>query len=54
MPLSYWFFFLAGVVMFLSLFLSTGPFSGGWTAYPPLSALPQASDRLWCGYDDVD
>jgi len=41
--LSYWFFFLAGVIMFYSLFLSTGPFSGGWTAYPPLSALPQAS-----------
>jgi len=41
--LSYWFFFLASVVMFYSLFLSTGPFSGGWTAYPPLSALPQAS-----------
>lgn len=41
--LSYWFFFLAGLVLFLSLFLSTGPFSGGWTAYPPLSALPEAS-----------
>ncbi|WP_235297036.1 cytochrome c oxidase subunit I [Portibacter marinus] len=41
--LSYWFFFLASVIMFYSLFLSTGPFSGGWTAYPPLSALPQAS-----------
>ncbi len=41
--LSYWFFFFAGVVMFYSLFLSTGPFSGGWVAYPPLSALPQAS-----------
>ncbi|MCO6460073.1 MAG: cbb3-type cytochrome c oxidase subunit I [Saprospiraceae bacterium] len=41
--LSYWFFFLAGLVMLYSLFLSTGPFSGGWTAYPPLSALPQAS-----------
>lgn len=40
---SYWFFFLAGVVMFSSLFVSTGPFSGGWTAYPPLSALPQAN-----------
>jgi cytochrome c oxidase subunit 1 len=33
--LSYWFFFGASVVMFLSLFLSTGPFSGGWTGYPP-------------------
>ena len=41
--LSYWFFFLSSIVMFYSLFLSTGPFSGGWTAYPPLSALPQAS-----------
>lgn len=41
--LSYWFFFFAGLIMFYSLFLSTGPFSGGWTAYPPLSALPQAS-----------
>ncbi|MBL7797966.1 MAG: cbb3-type cytochrome c oxidase subunit I [Saprospiraceae bacterium] len=46
---SYWFFFLASVVMFLSLFLSTGPFSGGWTAYPPLSALPQASDGSGAG-----
>ncbi|MDZ7878288.1 MAG: cbb3-type cytochrome c oxidase subunit I [Saprospiraceae bacterium] len=41
--LSYWFFFLSSIVMFYSLFISTGPFSGGWTAYPPLSALPQAS-----------
>lgn len=41
--LSYWFFFLSSVVMLYSLFISTGPFSGGWTAYPPLSALPQAS-----------
>lgn len=40
--LSYWFFFLASVVMFISLFLETGPASGGWTIYPPLSALPQA------------
>lgn len=46
---SYWFFFLAGVVLFISLFLSTGPFSGGWTAYPPLSALPQASDGSGAG-----
>ncbi len=47
--LSYWFFFLAGLVMFASLFLSTGPFSGGWTAYPPLSALPQASSGSGAG-----
>ena len=47
--LSYWFFFMAGIVMFYSLFLSTGPFSGGWTAYPPLSALPQASQGSGSG-----
>ena len=47
--LSYWFFFMAGVVMFFSLFLSTGPFSGGWVAYPPLSALEQASSGSGAG-----
>lgn len=40
--LSYWFFFLSSAFMFTSLFLSTGPAGGGWTIYPPLSALPQA------------
>lgn len=40
--LSYWFFFLSSVIMFVSLFISTGPAGGGWTIYPPLSALPQA------------
>ncbi|OON69176.1 cbb3-type cytochrome c oxidase subunit I [Hymenobacter sp. CRA2] len=40
--LSFWFFFLAGIIMFVSLFLETGPASAGWTIYPPLSALPQA------------
>jgi cytochrome c oxidase subunit 1 len=40
--LSYWFFFLSSVIMFSSLFISTGPAAGGWVTYPPLSALPQA------------
>lgn len=40
--LSYWFFFASGVIMFISIFIETGPASGGWTIYPPLSALPQA------------
>ena len=47
--LSYWFFFLSSVVMFASLFLSTGPASGGWTVYPPLSALPQAIEGSGLG-----
>ena len=40
--LSYWFFFVSGVIMFISLFLKTGPAGGGWVVYPPLSALEQA------------
>ena len=40
--LSYWFFFASGVIMFISLFIETGPASGGWVVYPPLSALEQA------------
>lgn len=40
--LSYWFFASSSVIMLASLFVETGPASGGWTIYPPLSALPQA------------
>jgi cytochrome c oxidase subunit 1 len=28
--------------MFVSLFIKTGPASGGWVIYPPLSAIPEA------------
>ena len=40
--LSYWFFFVATVVLMWSIFVEKGPASGGWTIYPPLSALPDA------------
>jgi cytochrome c oxidase subunit I len=40
--LSYWFFFVSSVLMFISIFIETGPAAGGWVIYPPLSALPQA------------
>ena len=36
--LSFWIFFLSTVVLLISLFLPSGPFDGGWTIYPPLSA----------------
>jgi cytochrome c oxidase subunit 1 len=49
--LSYWFFFLASVIMFCSLFVQTGPASGGWTVYPPLSALGDASSGAKIGMD---
>ena len=49
--LSFWFFFIAGLVMLSSIFVETGPFSGGWTAYPPLSALGSASPGSKTGMD---
>ncbi len=49
--LSYWFFFSASIVMFCSLFLQTGPASGGWTIYPPLSALGDAMSGSKTGMD---
>jgi cytochrome c oxidase subunit 1 len=49
--LSFWFFAVAGVVMFGSLFITTGPASGGWTTYPPLSALKEASMGSGLGMD---
>ncbi|WP_276502490.1 cytochrome c oxidase subunit I [Terrimonas pollutisoli] len=49
--LSYWFFFIAGIVMLSSMFTQTGPASGGWTMYPPLSALRQAGDGSKIGAD---
>src|SRR5215217_9255812 len=49
--LSYWFFFTSAVIMLSSLFVESGPFSGGWTAYPPLSALGSASPGSKTGMD---
>ena len=37
--------------MFSSLFVQTGPASGGWTIYPPLSALGDAMDGSKAGMD---
>jgi cytochrome c oxidase subunit 1 len=41
--LSYWLYFLSGAVLFYSFFVESGPASSGWTSYPPLSVLPEAS-----------
>lgn len=40
--LSYWFFFLASVILMASFFVQSGPASAGWTVYPPLSIYPKA------------
>ncbi|HTS43294.1 MAG TPA: cbb3-type cytochrome c oxidase subunit I [Puia sp.] len=49
--LSYWFFWMASVVILASFFLETGPASGGWTVYPPLSALGDANEGSKAGQD---
>jgi len=41
--LSYWIFLLSGIIMFCSFFVENGTSAAGWTAYPPLSVLVQAS-----------
>jgi cytochrome c oxidase subunit 1 len=41
--LSYWFFFAASCVLLFSFFTQTGTASGGWTAYPPLNGMRNAS-----------
>jgi cytochrome c oxidase subunit 1 len=40
--LSYWFFLLASIIMLSSFLVQKGPASGGWTIYPPLSAMAKA------------
>ncbi len=47
--LSYWMFFISSIIMLASLFVETGPAMGGWTIYPPLSALPQSIEGSGLG-----
>lgn len=49
--LSYWFFFTSCTIMLISLFVTNGPAGGGWTIYPPLSALPAANPGSGLGMD---
>src|SRR5215475_9767571 len=41
--LSYWVFLVSCIVIFAALFVTTGAPMGGWTAYAPLSALPDGA-----------
>jgi cytochrome c oxidase subunit 1 len=47
--LSYWIFFLSGAILLYSIFLESGAASAGWTAYPPLSILKEASQGSGAG-----
>ena len=46
--LSYWFYFLGGLVMFTSFFVPGGAAQAGWTSYPPLSNItPELGQVFW-------
>ncbi|PWT78061.1 MAG: cytochrome c oxidase subunit I [Bacteroidetes bacterium] len=49
--LSYWFFFVASIIMLVSFFVPSGPAGIGWTSYAPLSALRDADSGSGTGMD---
>lgn len=45
--LSYWFYFVGGVIMFASFFVPAGAAQSGWTSYPPLADIAPIGQTLW-------
>ena len=45
--LSYWSFFLGGVVMVASFFVPGGAANSGWTSYAPLSVIATTGQTMW-------
>lgn len=48
--MSYWVFFISTLVLIASFLVPGGAFSGGWTAYPPLSGNPDYLGVTWGGH----
>ena len=46
--ISYWCYFLGGVVMFASFFVPGGAAQSGWTSYTPLSDIASSGQTWWC------
>jgi cytochrome c oxidase subunit 1 len=44
---SYWCYFVGGVIMFTSFFAPGGAAQSGWTSYPPLSVVASAGQTYW-------
>jgi cytochrome c oxidase subunit 1 len=44
---SYWVYFLGGVVMLCSFFVPGGAAQSGWTSYPPLSIIASEGQTWW-------
>lgn len=45
--ISYWLFFVGGVVMLVSFFLPGGAASSGWTSYSPLANIASLGQTFW-------
>jgi len=45
--MSYWVYFLGGVVMLASFFVPGGAAQSGWTSYPPLSVIAPDGQTAW-------
>src|SRR3990167_5977049 len=45
--MSYWVFFVGGVVMLVSFFVPGGAANSGWTSYAPLSVIATTGQTVW-------
>lgn len=45
--MSYWIYFIGGVIMLSSFFLPDGAAQSGWTSYPPLSNIAPSGQTVW-------
>ena len=45
--MSYWVYFMGGVIMFASFFVPGGAANSGWTSYPPLANLATQGQTWW-------
>src|SRR3984957_13800562 len=45
--MSYWVYFLGGLVMLASFFVPNGAAQSGWTSYPPLSVIAPGQQTMW-------
>ncbi len=44
---SYWLYFIGGVIMLASFFVPAGAAQSGWTSYPPLSIIAPTGQTWW-------
>ena len=45
--MSYWLYFIGGILMLASFFVPGGTAQSGWTSYPPLSVIASSGQTWW-------